>query len=122
MGIGAQGQQDTPVYYDNNTGQYYTQSTQINSNPFFSMLGLANKNANRNYLQNMNNQSMTAKELAPYNYIDIATLFPQLSQAAIGVPVNSLLGDAVQDTTTGEAKGAAKGAAQSASSGAGRFM
>lgn len=116
--MGAQGQeQQGQVFYDANTGQYYTQPAQRSNAIFNPVFGLM-KNTNRNYLQNFNNQSMTAKEVAPYNYIDIAALFPQLSQAAIGVPVNSLLGDAVQDTTTGEAKGAAK----AASSGAGRFM
>ncbi len=116
--MGAQGQQQQgQVYYDADTGQYYTQSSQRQDNPMAALFGL-NRNSQRNYLNNFNNQSMTAKEIAPYNYVDIAALFPQLSQAATVVPASSLLGDTTQDTTTGEAKGAAT----AASSGAGRFM
>jgi hypothetical protein len=116
MGMGAQGQQGTQVYYDDNTGQYYTQPTQTNSNPFFSMLGLTNKNANRNYINNFNNQSMTARPVPEFTPIDIAALFPQLSQAATGIPASSLLGAEGVVPVEGESKGAAK------SSGAGRFL
>lgn len=114
MGMSAQGkQQQGQVYYDADTGQYYTQPTQTNNNPFFSMLGLTNKNANRNYINNFNNQSMTAKSVPQHNYIDIAALFPELYQGAQGMQGDS-------QASAGLLGG--QGAAQSASSGAGRFM
>jgi hypothetical protein len=121
MGQQVSGQQGTQVFYDANSGQYYTQSAPQSNNPFALMFGqtfgkkLGDKN--RNYLTNFNSSANNA-ESTPYNYVDIAALFPQLSQAATGVQASSLLGDATQDTTTGEAKGAAK----AASSGAGRFL
>lgn len=119
MGMGEQGQQGTQVYYDDNTGQYYTQPTQTGNtffNPVFGMMNTGTKS--RNYLNNFNNQSMTARPTPAFTPIDIAALFPQLSQAATGVPASSLLGAEGVVPVEGESKGAAK----AASSGAGRFM
>jgi len=78
MGMQAQGQQGQ-VYYDNATGQYYTQPTQ--SNLMGGMFGLMRDKAQqRNYLSNFNNQSMIPTEPAKYNYVDIAALFPEMYQ------------------------------------------
>ena len=109
MGTQAQGQQGQ-VYYDDATGQYYTQPTQQGGNFFNPVFGLMKNNSQRNYLQNMNNQSMVDKPRAPHNYIDIAALFPELMQGAQGMQ---------GDYQAGNLLG---GAAQSASSGAGRFL
>ena len=110
MGQQAQGQQQgTQVYYDNDTGQYYTQSSQ-NNNPLLSMLGLNNQ-SKRNYITDFNKQSMIPTEPSAYNYVDIAALYPEMYQGAQGMQ-----GDYQSGNLLGQ------GAAQSASSGAGRFM
>ena len=95
------------VYYDESTGQYYTQPSQSNlmSNLFG---GMRDKTQQRNYLTN--NQSMVAQPRVPHNYIDIAALYPELMQGAQGMQ---------GDYQAGNLLG---GAAQSASSGAGRFL
>jgi hypothetical protein len=119
MGMSAQGSQGgvqsngSQVFYDSETGQYYTQPVQQKrANPMmamFSQLGGRVNNGKRNYLTDFN--SPARQESKPYDYIDINALFPQLMQGAQGIaPSNDgLLGDT-------------QGAAQSASSGAGRFM
>jgi len=110
MGMQAQGQQGQ-VYYDADTGQYYTQPSQSQYNPMGSMFGFMRNNAQqRNYLNNFNNQSMVDKPREPHKYIDIAALFPELMQGAQGMQ---------GDYQAGNLLG---GAAQSASSGAGRFL
>jgi hypothetical protein len=111
MGMSAQNRQQGQVYYDSDTGQYYTQPARQNT--FFSpVFGLMTNSAQRNYLNNFNNQSMTAKPTPAFTPIDIAALFPQLSQAATGM----------QGDSQASAGLLGQGAAQSASSGAGRFM
>ncbi len=116
--MSAQGQQQQgQVYYDADTNQYYTQPAQQQNNPMAALFGV-NRNPQRNYLNNFNNQSMTARPVPAFTPIDIAALFPQLSQAATGVPASSLLGAEGVVPVEGESKGAAK----AASSGAGRFM
>jgi hypothetical protein len=113
MGQPAQGQQGTQVYYDADTGQYYTQSFQRQNNPMAALFGNKNQQLNRNYLNNFNNQSMTAKPAQEFTPIDIAALFPELYQGAQGMQGDS-------QASAGLLGG--QGAAQSASSGAGRFM
>ena len=73
MGYQAQGrQQEGQVYYDADTGQYYTQPTQSNnSTPMARLLGLNNRNAQRNYITDFNNQSMTARPAQQFTPIDI---------------------------------------------------
>jgi hypothetical protein len=112
MGMSAQGQQGTQVYYDADTGQYYTQPSQRNNNPMAALFG-SNRNSKRNYLNNFNNQSMTARPAQDFTPIDIAALFPELYQGAQGMQGDS-------QASAGLLGG--QGAAQSASSGAGRFM
>jgi hypothetical protein len=104
--------QQGQVYYDADTGQYYTQSSQRNNNPMAALFGL-NRNTQRNYLNNFNNQSMTAKPVPQFTPIDMAALFPELYQSAQGMQGDS-------QASAGLLGG--QGAAQSASSGAGRFM
>ncbi len=120
MGMQAQGQQlGTQVFYDAESGQYYTQSPQPKNGMgqlFGRILGVEPNQ--KNYLTNFNNQSIAARPTPAFTPIDIAALFPQLSQAATGVPASSLLGAEGVVPVEGESKGAAK----AASSGAGRFM
>jgi hypothetical protein len=114
MGMSAQGkQQQGQVFYDADTNQYYTQSSQRQSNPLLMMLGQNNRNAKRNYITNFNQESVTAKPVPQHNYIDIAALFPELYQGAQGMQGDSQASAGLLGT---------QGAAQSASSGAGRFM
>jgi hypothetical protein len=110
MGMQAQGQQGQ-VYYDNSTGQYYTQPSQAQFNPTSSVFNMMPQQSKlRNYLSNFNNQSMIPTEPAKYNYVDIAALFPEMYQGAQGMQ---------GDYQAGNLLG---GAAQAASSGAGRFL
>jgi hypothetical protein len=111
MGMQSQPQQGQ-VYYDADTGQYYTQPARQSAflNPVF---GLMKNSAQRNYLTNFNNQSMTAKPAQQFTPIDIAALFPELMQGAQGMQGDS-------QASAGLLGG--QGAAQSASSGAGRFL
>lgn len=114
MGMSAQGQQQQgQVFYDSDTNQYYTQSSQRQSNPLLMMLGQNNRNAKRNYITDFNSQSMTAKPAQQFTPINIAALFPELYQGAQGMQGDS-------QASAGLLGG--QGAAQSASSGAGRFM
>jgi hypothetical protein len=113
MGYQAQNRQQDQgqVYYDADTGQYYTMPARQNT--FFNpVLGMMKSKAQRNYINDFNNQSMTAKPTPAFTPIDIAALFPQLSQAATGM----------QGDSQASAGLLGQGAAQSASSGAGRFM
>jgi hypothetical protein len=108
-----QAEQQGQVYYDTDTGQYYTQTAPRNNRPFANMFGIQNQEPIRNYLNNINNQSMTARPEQQYTPIDIASLFPELYQSVQGMQGDSQM-------STGLLGG--QGAAQSASSGAGRFM
>lgn len=110
MGMQAQGQQGQ-VFYDADSNQYYTQPSQRNDNPMAALFGL-NRNSQRNYLNNFNNQSMTARPAQQFTPIDIAALFPEMYQGAQGMQGDYQAGSLLSNT----------GAAQSASSGAGRFM
>ena len=114
MGMQAQGQQQNgQVFYDAGTGQYYTQSPQPKNSMgklFGRMMGIDPNQ--KNYLTNFNVPKQ-AVESTPYNYIDIAALFPELYQGAQGMQGDS-------QASAGLLGG--QGAAQSASSGAGRFM
>jgi hypothetical protein len=113
MGMQAQAQEKQgQVYYDADTDSYYTQPYQ-QSNSIFSPFGIMKKAAERNYINNFANRSMTARPEQQYNTIDIASLFPELYQSAQGMQGDSQM-------STGLLGG--QGAAQSASSGAGRFM
>jgi hypothetical protein len=103
--------QQGQVYYDADTNQYYTQPAQQQNNPMAALFGV-NRNPQRNYLNNFNNQSMTAKPAQQFTPIDIAALFPELYQGAQGM----------QGDSQASAGLLGQGAAQSASSGAGRFM
>jgi hypothetical protein len=115
MGMGAQGQQlGTQVFYDAESGQYYTQSPQAKNGMgqlFGRILGIEPNQ--KNYLTNFNNQSIAARPTPQHNYIDIAALFPEMYQGAQGMQGDS-------QASAGLLGG--QGAAQSASSGAGRFM
>jgi hypothetical protein len=114
MGYQAQNRQQDQgqVYYDADTGQYYTMPARQNT--FFNpVLGMMKSKAQRNYINDFNNQSMTAKPAQQFTPIDIAALFPELYQAATGMQGDS-------QASAGLLGG--QGAAQSASSGAGRFM
>jgi hypothetical protein len=108
--------QGTQVFYDDASGRYYTQAAPQRNDPFALMFGqtwgkkLGEKN--RNYLTDFNSPKQ-AVENTPYNYVDIAALFPELAQAATGMQGDS-------QASAGLLGG--QGAAQSASSGAGRFM
>lgn len=114
MGYQAQGrQQEGQVYYDADTGQYYTQSAQRGNGIFNPVFGMMKSKPQRNYINDFNNQSMTAKPVQQFTPIDIAALFPELYQSAQGMQGDS-------QTSAGLLGG--QGAAQSASSGAGRFM
>lgn len=110
MGMQSQGQQ-SQVYYDADTGQYYTQPSQSQFNPMTAVFGMMPQQSKvRNYLSNFNNQSMIPTQPTKHNYIDIAALYPELMQGAQGMQ---------GDYQAGNLLG---GAAQSASSGAGRFL
>jgi len=113
MGMSAQGQQQQgQVYYDADTGQYYTQPAQRSNGIFNPVFGMMKGKAQRNYITDLNNQSMTARPAQQFTPIDIAALFPELYQAATGMQGDYQAGSLLGGT----------GAAQSASSGAGRFM
>jgi len=112
MGMSAQGQQGQ-VYYDADTGQYYTQPFQRGNGIFNPVFGMMKGKAQRNYITDLNNQSMTARPAQQFTPIDIAALFPELYQGAQGMQGDS-------QASAGLLSG--QGAAQSASSGAGRFM
>ena len=96
--MGAQsGQAGGQVYYDNETGQYYTQPGQqgnfYQNNPF---LGLNGNNRIRNYLTGLNQNSMVtemvkrANEAATQtNVPSIEQLFPQLAQSQYLAPAQS---------------------------------
>lgn len=115
------GQQEGQVFYDANTGQYYTQPA--NQGRFFNpVLGFVNNGtANRNYINNFNNQSMTAKPTPQHNYIDIAALFPELYQGAKVMQGDAQVADGLIGNQ-GAADAASGSTAKAASSGAGRFL
>ncbi len=104
--------QQGQVYYDSDTGQYYTQPAQRSNGIFNPVFGMMKGKAQRNYITDLNNQSMTARPTPAFTPIDIAALFPELYQAATGM----------QGDSQASAGLLGQGAAQSASSGAGRFM
>jgi len=118
--MGGQSQQQ-PVFYDADMGQYYTQSTpnesvgrfMQNPNGGINVLGsFFGKGGERNYLNNMMNQSSPAlQQAAPYEYADVSleSLFPMLQGA-------------LQGSQGGAGLLGSQGATGSASSGAGRFM
>lgn len=121
---GMSGQQhQEPVFYDQELGQYYTQT---NSQPNFaggSLSGLfsnlnpmgINRGGERTYLNNFNQSSPALQQQTPYNYADtsIATLFPMIQNA-----LQTSQGGALD----GLLSGVAQGATGEASSGAGRFL
>lgn len=119
MGYQAQGRQGQQaqkgqVYYDADTNQYYTQEISRNNNPMLNMLNIGKRlEQSRNYINDFNNQSITAKPAQQFTPINIAALFPELYQGAQGMQGDS-------QASAGLLGG--QGAAQSASSGAGRFM
>jgi hypothetical protein len=124
-------QQQQPVFYDTETGQYYTQ-TPTNNSPFSGVFNnnqlsamnggygqqnswlssLFGKGGQRTYINGLGNQSMI-RTPAPYEYADVSleSLFPQLAtNGSQQGSLSGLLGSSLD------------GATSQASSGAGRFL
>jgi hypothetical protein len=125
------GQQDSQVFYDQELGQYYTQTQPKDiGQTFFSGMNMAFPNSgignaytnmtgnplitgNRTYLNGFGQSSPALQQAAPYEYADVSleSLFPMLQgamQTSQGGALSGLLGS--------------QGATGQASSGAGRFM
>jgi hypothetical protein len=93
MGNSAQQQQQSQVYYDSNSGQYYTVkgNPQQQDNPFYTMFantGIFNdmRDANRNYLGNpFAQQQAQQSAVSDYNYTpydQLTNVLPELNNAS----------------------------------------